>query len=159
MSDIEIRLAEPSEAAAIASLLLKAFAEYRSFYTPEGFAATTPNREQILSRFTEGRVWVAVIAGEPVGTASAVLKTDFLHIRGMAVLPEARGRRVGELLLAEGERYASMHNCNLLVLSTTPFLTRALRLYECFGFQRTDDGPHDLFGTALFTMKKPVSND
>ena len=29
------------------------------------------------------------------------------------------------------------------------------RLYERFGFQRTSDEPHELFGTPLFTMEKP----
>jgi hypothetical protein len=41
-----------------------------------------------------------------------------------------------------------------MVLSTTPFLTAAISLYERFGFSRSIDGPHDLYGTPLFTMVK-----
>ena len=44
-----------------------------------------------------------------------------------------------------------------MFLSTTPFLESAIRLYEKFGFQRTSDGPLDLFGTPLFTMQKSLS--
>jgi short-subunit dehydrogenase len=38
-------------------------------------------------------------------------------------------------------------------LSTTP-LTRAISLYEQYGFRRSDEGPNNLFGTPLFTMVK-----
>jgi GNAT superfamily N-acetyltransferase len=107
----------------------------------------------------EGPVWVAVAEGEITGTASAVLKAESLYLRGMAVLPAARGRRVGELLLEQIEFYATAHNCSRLFLSTTPFLDRAIRVYERFGFRRTDEGPHDLFGTPLFTMEKLVSSE
>jgi len=33
-----------------------------------------------------------------------------------------------------------------------------MRLYERFGFQRTEEGPHDLFGTSLFTMEKQLKS-
>jgi len=36
-------------------------------------------------------------------------------------------------------------------------LSRAIRVYESFGFRRTEDGPQDLFGTPLFTMEKALS--
>jgi ribosomal protein S18 acetylase RimI-like enzyme len=44
-----------------------------------------------------------------------------------------------------------------MLLSTAPFLDRAIRLYERFGFRRTNEGPHDLFGTPLFSMEKVIS--
>ncbi len=153
---MELRLAGPDDASAIAAVLLEAFIDYKPLYTDEGFAATTPKSQEVLARLQEGPLWVAVSAGEIVGTASAVLKSQALYIRGMAVLPVARGRRIGELLLECVERHAIEQNCRRLFLSTTPFLDRAIRLYERFGFRRTNEGPHDLFGTPLFTMQKLV---
>ena len=79
-----------------------------------------------------------------------------LLFRGMAVLPSSRGFHLGELLLKQAEDFALAHNCKRLVLSTTPFLLRAIRLYERAGFKRTAEGPHDLFGTPLFTMVKDL---
>jgi GNAT superfamily N-acetyltransferase len=135
-------------------LLLGAFAEYESLYTPDGFAATVITTGQIALRMAEGPIWVAVSGETIVGTASVMPKGDSLYVRGMAVLPSARGQRIGELLLTHVEQFAVSESFRRLTLSTTPFLFRAIRLYEHFGFQRTDEGPHELFGTPLFSMQK-----
>ena len=150
----QIRIADRGEAAAIAAVLSEAFREFEPLYTADGFAATTPRSEQIHERMSEGPVWVALVNGEIVGTVSAVLKREALYVRGMAVLPRTRGARVGKLLMEQVEQYAGEKGCKRLVLSTTPFLDRAIQLYEKFGFSRTHEGPHDLFGTPLFTMEK-----
>ena len=156
--DRAIRLAGPDDAPAIAALLLQSFAEYEPFYTAEGFKATTPSSQEVLNRMNEGPVWIAIHDGAIVGTASVVTKGESLYVRGMAVLPSARGQRTGQLLLEHIERYAAEQNCRRLFLSTTPFLNRAIQLYEHFGFRRSPEGPHDLFGTPLFTMAKKISS-
>lgn len=149
-----IRLAEPQDAANIASVLSKSFIQHEASYTPEAYQATVPNSAQIAHRLSEGPVWVAIRASEIVGTVSAVHKGDALYIRGMAVVPAARGHRLGESLLRQVESFAAEHGYTRIILSTTPFLDSAIRLYEDFGFRRNEAGPHDLFGTPLFTMEK-----
>jgi len=136
-----IRYATPNDAEAIASLLFESFVEY----------------EQIVARMSEGPVWVAIHEEEIVGTVSVVAKAESLYIRGMAVLPSARGARIGALLLTHIAEFARREGFARLFLSTTPFLDRASRLYERFGFQRTSDEPRELFGTPLFTMEKPLN--
>lgn len=153
---IKIRVAMPDEASQIATVLFDSFAEYEALYTPEGFAATTPTAEHIKSRFNEGTTWVAFDDEMMVGTVSVIPKGSSLYIRSMAVLPKARGKKIGELLLSEIESFAIEHNCETLILSTTPFLHRAIRLYESFGFERNNEGPLDLFQTPLFTMMKKM---
>ena len=153
---IEIRLALADDAPAIATVLHESFVEYKASYTDRGFNATTPTSDQLLNRMKEGPMWVALQAEAIVGTVAAVNQGEALYIRGMAVLPAARGQKVGELLLRQVESYAAAQGCNSLVLSTTPFLARAIRLYEHFGYRRNSEGPHDLFGTPLFTMSKTL---
>jgi len=153
-SRVRIRQALPADAAAIAALLKVAFLEFEPLYTPEGFRATTPAAEEIEPRFAEGPIWVAEHDGRIVGTASVVPKGDGLYIRSMAVHPAARGGGIATLLLNTAEQAADVFACSRLFLSTTPFLDAAIRLYERAGFRRTDDGPHDLFGTPLMTMVK-----
>ena len=153
-SQIQIRSARIEDCAAIAEVLRHSFAEFRSLYTEDGFAATTPGAEHIQTRMQEGPVWIALSAGSIVGTVAATKKSDSTYIRGMAVLPPARGSGTGSRLLEQIETRAAGENIARLFLSTTPFLDSAIRLYENAGFRRTDQGPHDLFGTPLFTMEK-----
>lgn len=153
-SDIRIRRAEFRDASAIALLLAEAFTEYQPLYTSSGYEATVITSQQVMTRVKEGSVWIAVLDELVVGTISVVPKGESLYIRGMAVLPSARGKGIGQLLLTHVEKFAASQSFSRLFLSTTPFLDRAIRLYEAFGFRQTDEGPHDLFGTPLFTMEK-----
>lgn len=151
-----IRRAEAADAPTIAGVLVAAFAEYAPLYTPDGLAATTPPAEHIRERLAEGPIWVALHEDAIVGTVGAVRRGEALYVRSMAVLPTARGLRAGTALLTEVEAFAYAAGATSLLLSTTPFLARAIRLYKQWGFRITDAGPHDLFGTPLLTMVKPL---
>jgi len=152
-----IRRASREDAQAIAEVLRQSFLEFKPLYTDGGFAATTPDAEQVVVRMREGPVWVALREGALLGTVAASVKGDSVYIRGMAVLPAARRSGAGAALLHHVEEWAARKGYNRLFLSTTPFLASAIQLYERLGFQRTDDGFHDLFGTPLFTMEKSLS--
>ena len=156
-SEVQVRRATTDDAAWVVSVLRQAFAEYEPLYTEQGYVATTPGVREIAARMGEGPVWVAVYREQIVGTGSVVPKPEGIYIRGMAVIPSARGLGIGRRLLDEIQRFAIAQGCARLLLSTTPFLNTAIRLYEAFGFRRMNDGPHDLFGTPLFTMEKTVA--
>jgi putative acetyltransferase len=157
VTQIEIRRAGPEEAVAIAGLLHESFVEFKALYTEAGFAATIPNADQVAARIVEGPVWVAVRQAELLGTAAAVIKGASVYIRGMGVIPAARGSGTGSRLLQQVEAWAISQRITALFLNTTPFLHSAIRLYEKSGFRRMDREPHDLFGTPLFTMEKTIS--
>jgi SAM-dependent methyltransferase/GNAT superfamily N-acetyltransferase len=159
VSEARVRLAVDADAAAISAVLRSAFAEYQRLYTPEGFAATTPGPDAVLQRMSEGPIWVADRGGEIIGTVAAVCDDGGCYIRGMGVAPDSRARGAGALLLKEVEIHAIRKGARRTYLSTTPFLDRAIRLYERFGFRRSEEGPIDLFGTPLFTMTKPLRED
>jgi ribosomal protein S18 acetylase RimI-like enzyme len=154
---IKIRIAKLEDIESIASVLYESFAEFESIYTPEAFAATTPTSKQLRARWNEGPVWVVISNSDVVGTISAVIENDSLYLRSMAVVPAARAQNIGRLLLKEVEIYANAHSCKRMFLSTTPFLTQAIRLYKRCGFERGSGGPDELFGTPLFTMEKRLT--
>ena len=142
-----IRRAGPDDAPAIARVLDESFAAYRGRYTEEAYAATVLSEAEVLSRLAEGPVWV-VLPGSGascVATVSA-LKTD-------------RGQGLGWQLLRRVEHFAKEAGLARLYLSTTPFLDRAIALYEHYGFRRSTEGPSLLFGTPLFTMVKTLAVD
>jgi GNAT superfamily N-acetyltransferase len=155
-SSTRIRRARPADAAAIAEVLKQAFAEFEAWYTPQGFAATTPDGHQIARRLEEGPGWVALCDEQIVGTASAILDSDQgLYVRGVAVTPSLRGKGLARLLMNEVEGFAKQNACSRMFLTTTPFLDSAIRLYERLGFIR--DGADDLFGTPLIRMEKRLT--
>ena len=88
---IQIRAANTNDAPSIAAVLRAAFLEYEPLYTPEGFTATTPSADRILQRLSEGPIWVAVQGERVVGTVCAVPKGQICYVRGMAIVPSARG--------------------------------------------------------------------
>jgi GNAT superfamily N-acetyltransferase len=151
---ITIRRAVPEEAGPIAQVLYRAFVEYESLYTPQGFAATVLDRQKVLVRMQEGPVWIALREANLLGTVAAVHQAESVWIRGMAVVPQARRLQVGAMLLDEAERFAAAQHAMRIVLSTTPFLGAAIGFYQRSGFERVKGGAHDLFGTPLFTMEK-----
>lgn len=150
---LKIRTACPDDAAAIAEILAKAFAEYDSFYTPEALAAMIPGEDEIKRRFEKaGVIWVAALDDEIVGTVSVVPREKSLYIRSLAILPAAQGLRIGERLLTEAEKYAVSHGFKILTLSTGEFLRRAVQLYERLSFSRRKSV--DFYGTRLMAMEK-----
>jgi serine-type D-Ala-D-Ala carboxypeptidase len=151
---IEIRLATPDDAAAVSDVMREAFAEHVPQYTAGAIDATVLDAERMAARMREGPVWVGVHRGAIVATASAVARDGGLYVRGMGVRLSARGRHLGERLLRTIERHAREERIARMFLSTTPYLLRAIALYERFGFRRSEEGPRDLFGTPLFTMEK-----
>jgi GNAT superfamily N-acetyltransferase len=151
-----VRLATPEDAGAISKLLHEAFDEFKPLYTPGGFAATALTTQQVLMRMSEGPVWLAIRATEPLGTVAAVLRQESVYMRGMAVLPAARGLGVGAQLLKTVEHWALAQRSARVFFTTTPFLHAAIRMYEKHGFRRVEGPTQDLFGTSLFTMDKGI---
>jgi GNAT superfamily N-acetyltransferase len=155
-TNLEVRWAAGEDAAAIGAILYGSFLEFRSLYTEGGFAATVLDGEGVLNRMDEGPIWIAEREGVILGTVAAVVKGSSVYIRGMAVLPSARGSGAGAALLRQAEEWAVGAGFRHVFLSTTPFLTAAIRLYEKSGFRRKDNDPQDLFGTPLFVMEKTI---
>ncbi|HTG93396.1 MAG TPA: GNAT family N-acetyltransferase [Pyrinomonadaceae bacterium] len=153
-SPVVLRTATFDDATSIVAVLVQSFIEYKAVYTAGGFAATTPDTEEVRRRMTEGPTWVAVQDSEIVGTVAVVPSGERLYIRSMAVIPSARGQNIGVKLLRHIEDFASANNYKHLFLSTTPFLSRAIKLYQQLGFVLSDQQIEDLHGTPLLRMEK-----
>jgi uncharacterized protein len=152
-----VRAATEADAEAVATVLRAAFQEFESLYTPEAFSATTPTAGEVRCRLEEGPVWVAVPDRRVLGTVSALPRGDELYLRSMAVSPAVRGQGIGQLLLDRVERFAIERGHRRIVLTTTPFLLGAIRLYERAGFVRAGAEMGELHGTPLFGMVKEVA--
>jgi N-acetylglutamate synthase-like GNAT family acetyltransferase len=153
---VQIRSANQRDAAAIELLIRESFREHEPAYTREAFDIATPKEHEIQKRIKHWAVWVAVHANVIVGTVSAYSEGSGLHIRSMAVHPSMRDHGIGKLLLARVEDFACARGYKRLILNTTPFMNRAIRLYQAsgFGFTGTEQ---NWFGTRLRTMTKELA--
>ncbi|MFW9946346.1 MAG: GNAT family N-acetyltransferase [Candidatus Odinarchaeota archaeon] len=154
--DYTIRLATIKDAKAVHEVLLAAFEDYRSFYSPEGFTDTTLSERIAKDRIKEMKVYLAVDQhGKIIGTIGwQKLNKDEGHIRGMGVIPSQQGRNgPAALLLRQVERDAQLENCKILTLDTTEILKRAQRFYEKNGYKRTGKTA-DFFGSIIYEFAK-----
>ena len=152
--ELFIRIAIHADSRVISEILLEAFLPFQHLYTEKAFAATTVSPDEVRNRMREGIVWVAIKNNRVVGTVAVKQKTRGLYIRGMVVLPEARGMKVGRRLLDHVEQYAMENKINRIFLSTTPYLVAAIHLYESFGFTQCSEVDDSFYGTPWFEMEK-----
>ncbi len=78
---------------------------------------------------------VALMGDRVVGYAGMWLLFDEAHITNIAVHPDVRGRRIGDLLLTELERRAIARGARRMTLEVRPSNAAAQRLYKSHGFQ------------------------
>lgn len=154
---LEVRLATPNDAAAIAQVLRDAFTVFREYYTAEAFDVVTPGPDIILGRFDEGPQWVAEINGQVVGTVSMTTEPNGLYIRSMAVSPKAQGRGIGHKLLDATDEFAAGTDLERIFLYTTYFVPGAKEMYEKhgYGFVR-DTTAEEWYGTPGLEMDKRI---
>ncbi len=150
-----IRPAIVEDAGAIVQCLRTAFEPYRSQYTPQAWLDTVMTPDTLRRRLRSMTVLVAIdVQGSVVGTiGGTVVSSSEGHLRGMAVLPEAHGRGIAQLLLDAIEKNLLGKGCTRISLDTTEPLQRAMRFYEKNGFRRTGK-VSDFFGMPLIEYLK-----
>lgn len=151
-SNVVIRLAEFTDATAIADLLVDSFAEYKDLYTKKAYAQTILGVYKIKERIFNKSTWVVLVDNIMSGTISLIQADNTLYIKSVAVAPAARRKGLAKAMLRHAERQAIKRRLKYLELTTTHFLIEAVKLYESFGFQQS--GHKDLYGTPLIRMIK-----
>ena len=153
--EVVIRPATPEDATAILHCLRAAFEPYRSRYTPQAWLDTVMTADALLQRLATMTVLVANDErGNVVGTiGGAAVSPVEGHLRGMALLPEARGHGIAQRLLDAMEKHLLAKGSLLISLDTTEPLRRAMRFYEKNGYRRTGKVA-DFFGMPLIEYSR-----
>lgn len=147
--DVTIRDARDDEFDAVGELTARAYLDDGLLTYGEEDSYLSVLRDT-RRRAEHGDVLVAVAAdsAEVIGTATFVSDAgEFADIaqpgegefRMLAVRREGRGRGVGELLVQECLARAREHGLHRMVLSSSPEMTTAHRLYGRLGFARTPE--------------------
>lgn len=153
---LTIRQATADDEAAVRDCLQTAFAPYRHFYSPEGFADTTLTPDTYRGRLRHSAILVGELGGRVVATiACSRLSPEEGHLRGMAVLPAFHGQGIAGRMLAAAEALIREWGCREVSLDTTQPLQRAIRFYETHDYVRTDKVA-DFYGMPLLEFKKTL---
>ena len=131
---MQIKIARTSDCTQIEAVFKNAFSPFRSHYTQASYTHTVVGQSEILRRMQEGVTWVAVEDDKIHGTVSIAFQEDWLYITGMAVNTQLQDKKIGYNLLLTLENYARKNGHNQMWLGTIKCLSRAIALYEAFGF-------------------------
>ena len=129
-SSIEIRLAEPHEAGAIAAIVMAAYAKWVPLLGREPM----PMRVDYDKAVLEHRFDLAVEGGTILGLIETVPHSDHLWIDNVAVAPTAQGRGIGRMLLGFTEARAIAAGFPELRLVTNGVVESNIALYGRLGF-------------------------
>ena len=145
-----IRRGRETDLESLRTCLSDAFAPFKSAYTPEAYADTVPDLENLQRRLQTMAVFVAELSGHIVGTVGvSTSPTTEGHLRGMAVVPSAQGKGIAQQLLSAAIDHCRSAGCTRVTLDTTAPLRAAIRFYEKHGFRATGRIA-DFFGMELF---------
>ena len=139
MKNIFIRTIQPEDNAALAKIVRDTLAEFGANHP--GTVYYDPTTDHLFELFQKEKsiYYVALINNELVGGAgifpSNGLPLDTCELVKMYLLPAARGIGLGKELIQRSLAFAREAGYKKVYLESMPELTKALGIYEKFGFK------------------------
>ena len=156
-NNLKIRKGEYCDRKDIHIVLLEAFKSYKKYYTSKAFNATILTPAKIKNRLKKKDTIVLVILHNKaiVGTVTLLCIENILSIMSMAVKPDFQGTGIGRYILEEIIKYAEERHIKVIVLESFLPLTKAMNLYNHFGFIETGN-KRNFYGIEIVEMKKEM---
>ena len=107
---------------------------------------------EFVASFRPGRdrIWLAEDGGRLIGSVAIVGRSATVaQLRWFLVEPGFRRRGLGGRLLVAAVRFCRSRRYKSIFLWTTSDLEEAARLYERFGFRRTEERTHRIWGKRI----------
>jgi N-acetylglutamate synthase-like GNAT family acetyltransferase len=134
--------------------------EYGLDNTFEAYVAG-PLSEFVLAEDRKGqKIWVVEAEGRVAGCIAIVRNADGVaQLRWFILTPETRGRGLGKRLMEEAVNYCREAGYRRIILWTFSELETAIALYRRWGFEKTEEKPHHIWGRDLVEEKYELSLD
>lgn len=129
-------------------VLVESYQQYeQDFSDPDGWAEYLKNIKASVDNHDVDKILVAKSEGEILGTLQLYESSEKAYqrpeleiespiIRLLAVHPSARGKGIAQELLKAGIEYARVKGAAHLYLHSSDIMSKAVRLYEWYGFKR-----------------------
>ncbi|HTS91864.1 MAG TPA: GNAT family N-acetyltransferase [Stellaceae bacterium] len=155
--NVTFRPATSEDSAAIAEIMRTAFAEHRGKILPDS-SALRETAESAAEFLRTGQVFLAEIAGRPIGCVQAKLEGDTVYLGRLSVLPESRRRGVAAGLMARVEDYAREVGAASVMLKVRIALSQNQRIFLSRGYREVGRETHAGFDRPTsIRMQKPVN--
>ena len=128
--------------------------EYGLDNTFEAYVAV-PLSEFVLAKDGRGqRIWVVEAGGRVAGCIAIVRNMEGVaQLRWFILTPETRGKGLGKRLMDEAVKYSQEAGYKQIILWTFSELKTAIALYRRWGFVKTEEKAHRLWGRDLIEEK------
>jgi len=150
---ITIREATPADAAAIADLTRRAFAQQAALYDDDSLPPLSDTAETVLGALERGVVLVAEdTTGAVVGSVRGEMRGECCLVGRLVVEPRLQGRGVGRALASALE--ARFQHAASFEIFTGHRSEPALHLYESLGYERVRTEPVHERLSLVFLSKR-----
>jgi len=159
METVKFRTIQPDDNPALAKIVRDTLAEFGANHPGTVYYDDTTDHLYELFQQPHSIYFVAENMNGIVGGAgifpSAGLDDDTVELVKMYLVPEARGKGIGRLLISRCLEFAKEEGFGKVYIETMPELAQALKLYEKVGFRYLDGplGNTGHFGCGIWMIK------
>jgi len=146
---VNLRPAEPADAAAIRDIVRAAYAKW----VPVIGREPLPMRADYEKALREHQFDLAVDDSRILGMVETMLAEDHLWIENVCVMPQAQGRGIGRLLLEQAERKAIEAGRREIRLLTNGAFEANVSLYKRHGYAIDREEPF-MNGVTVYMGKR-----
>ena len=113
-----------------------------------------PMAKFVLSQTERERLWIVEKDSRIVGSIAIVdANAGSAQLRWLILHPETRGLKIGTQLVQKAVDFSKKCGYDEIFLWTVNFLDAAVGLYKSFGFEKTEEKTHRIWGRELTEEK------